>query len=82
MTPKYLMFAVGLVAVATVAVAAMEIAVLSQIQQDAEAQSSTGQCARALKNASASLCHNLGDAEEESAAEEPEEDDDEEEDDE
>ena len=35
MIPKYLMFAVGLVATATVAVAAMESAVLSQIQQDA-----------------------------------------------
>lgn len=58
----------------------MEIAVLSQIQQDADAQSSTGQCARALKNASAQFCHRIGNAEEESAAEEPEEDDDEEED--
>jgi hypothetical protein len=63
MIPKYLVFAVGLVAVATVAVAAMELALLSQIQQDADAQSSTGQCARALKNASAQFCHNLGNAE-------------------
>jgi hypothetical protein len=82
MTPKYLMFAVALVAVTSVAVVAMELAVLSQIQQDADAQSSTGQCARALKNASAQFCHNLGNAEEESAAEEPEEANDEEEDDE
>jgi hypothetical protein len=78
MIPKYLMFAVALVAVATVAVAAMEIAVLSQIQQDADAQSSTGQCARALKNASAQFCHRIGNAEEESAAEEPEEEEDDE----
>jgi hypothetical protein len=38
MIPKYLMFAVALVAVATVAVAAMELAILSQIQQDADAK--------------------------------------------
>jgi hypothetical protein len=38
MIPKYLVFAVGLVAVATVAVAAMELAVLSQLQQDADAK--------------------------------------------
>jgi hypothetical protein len=35
---KYLMFAVGLVAITTVAVAALEVAVLSQIQQDADAK--------------------------------------------
>jgi hypothetical protein len=29
-------------------------------QQQADAQSSTGQCARALQNASAQFCHNLG----------------------
>ena len=38
MTPKLLLFAVALVAVATVAVVAMEIAVLSQLQQDADAK--------------------------------------------
>ena len=38
MIPKYLMFAVALVAVATVAVAAMELAILSQMQQDADAK--------------------------------------------
>jgi hypothetical protein len=44
MIPKYLMFAVALVAVATVAVAAMELAVLSQMQQDADAQSINKKC--------------------------------------
>lgn len=38
MTPQYLVFAVGLLATVTVAVAAMELAVLSQIQQDADAR--------------------------------------------
>lgn len=38
MIPKYLMFAVALVAVATVAAAAMELAILSQMQQDADAK--------------------------------------------
>jgi hypothetical protein len=38
MDPKYLVFAVALVAVASVAVAAMELAVLSQLQQDADAK--------------------------------------------
>jgi hypothetical protein len=79
MIPKYLMFAVGLVAVTTVAVAAMELAVLSQLQQDADAQSSTGQCARTLKNASAQFCHRIGNAAEDQAEET---DDEEEEDDE
>ena len=36
--PKYLMSAVGFVAIATVAGAAMELAVLSQIQEDADAR--------------------------------------------
>ena len=81
MIQKYRLFAVGLVAIATVAIAAMEFAVLNQIQQEADAQSSTGQCARALKNSSAQICHNLGNAEE-SAAEEPEEDEEEAEEDE
>ena len=76
MVPKYLMFTVGLVAVTTVALAAMEMAVLSQ---DADAQSSTGQCARALKNASAQLCHRVGTTEEEQDTQADESDDEEEE---
>jgi hypothetical protein len=82
MVPKQLLFAVMLVAVAGVAVAAMEIVVLNQIQQDADAQSSTGQCASALKNASAQFCHRLGTAEEEqdTQADESDDSDDEEED--
>ena len=74
MVPKYVLFVVSLVAIAGVAAAAMEIAVLSQIQQDADAQSSTGQCARALKNASAQFCHNIGNAEEEQDTQDDEED--------
>jgi hypothetical protein len=42
MTPKYLLFAVGLVSIVTVAVAAVEVAVLSQIQQDADAKCRVG----------------------------------------
>ena len=77
MIQKYLLFGVALVSVAALAVVTIEIAVLSQIQQEADAQSSTGQCARALKNSSAQICHNFRNAEE-SAAEEPEEDEEEE----
>ena len=37
MESKYLMFVVALVAISTVAVAAMELAILSQMQQEADA---------------------------------------------
>ena len=38
MIPKCLMFAVALVSITSVAVAAMEIAILNQLQQDADAK--------------------------------------------
>ena len=79
MIPKYLMFAVGLVATATVAVAAMELAVLSQIQQDADA--------RGCRSNSVAVNASLGrclkpDLQAENADESDESDDEEEEDDE
>jgi hypothetical protein len=75
---KYLMFALGLVAVATVAVAAMELAVLSQMQQDADAKG----CPRSVAaNASKGRCINPGPAaaegDESDEEEEEEEEDDE-----
>jgi hypothetical protein len=75
MTPQYLVFAVGLVAIAGVAVAAMEIAVLSQIQQDADAIGCRNSQAA---NASQGRCVNPGpgaqaeDAEADGAADEEE----------
>ena len=57
MIPKYLLFAVALVAITTVAVAAIEIALLSQLQQDADAKGSrTSQAV----NASKGRCIQLG----------------------
>ena len=76
MIPKYLMFAAGLVAIATVAVAAMELAVLSQIQQDADAKGCRNSVA---VTASLGRCVNPGPDsqvdEEDSQVDEEEEDD-------
>jgi hypothetical protein len=75
MIPKYLVFAVGLVAVATVAVAAMELALLSQMQQDADAR---GCRTSVAANASQGRCVNPGpglQAEEADEFDEEEEDD-------
>jgi hypothetical protein len=73
--PKYLMFAMALVAFATVAVAAMELAVLSQMQQDADARG----CNRSIAaNASQGRCVNPGpglQTEEADESDEEEEDD-------
>jgi hypothetical protein len=77
MIPKYLMFAVGLVAVATVAVAAMELAVLSQIQQDADAR---GCRTSVAANASQGRCVNPGPGLQAEEADESDEDEEEEDD--
>ena len=75
MIPKYLMFAVALVSITSVAVAAMEIAILSQLQQDADAagcrtsqavNASKGKCIKAQVQA---------DNPDESDDEEPDDDD-------
>ena len=79
MIPKYLMFAVALVSITSVAVAAMEIAILSQLQQDADA--------RGCRSNSVAVNASLGrclkpDLQAENADESDESDDEEEEDDE
>jgi hypothetical protein len=74
MVPKHLLFVVTLVAVAGVA-AAMEIAVLSQIQQDTDARGCRNSIAA---NASQERCVNPGPgAQAEEAEEEEEEEEDE-----